>query len=246
MRIVKLAAMAALALAAATAAEAQVVYQTTRGLIWSGSDTLGLFGAADTDLTGFSYTLTFSEQYDPARTQNISNDGGGDNYSNEQDLLNLTRATMTINGHSVTFDSGAGLYGDTHIRRSIYGPDYMGGILSRVDATAYNFATDTPALVADGMYSAGLMFPTLTATAPLTYDVTSADIDAATAQYGFYGTGFFSYGIGVSDSLNLAAYHVEVGMVPEPASWAVMVVGFGLVGGAMRARRKGAVRFQGA
>ena len=31
--------------------------------------------------------------------------------------------------------------------------------------------------------------------------------------------------------------------VPEPASWAMMLAGFGLVGGAMRSRRKIAVRF---
>ena len=30
---------------------------------------------------------------------------------------------------------------------------------------------------------------------------------------------------------------------PEPASWAMMVGGFGLIGGAMRSRRKAAVRF---
>jgi hypothetical protein len=31
--------------------------------------------------------------------------------------------------------------------------------------------------------------------------------------------------------------------VPEPASWAMMLGGFGLVGGAMRSRRKAAIRF---
>lgn len=33
------------------------------------------------------------------------------------------------------------------------------------------------------------------------------------------------------------------GAVPEPASWAMMVGGFGLVGGAMRSRRKTAISF---
>jgi len=33
------------------------------------------------------------------------------------------------------------------------------------------------------------------------------------------------------------------GAVPEPASWALMLGGFGLVGGAMRSRRKAAVSF---
>lgn len=33
------------------------------------------------------------------------------------------------------------------------------------------------------------------------------------------------------------------GAVPEPASWAMMLAGFGLVGGAMRSRRRATVRF---
>ena len=38
--------------------------------------------------------------------------------------------------------------------------------------------------------------------------------------------------------------HVTAGgVVPEPASWALMLGGFGLVGGAMRSRRKAAVSF---
>ena len=44
---------------------------------------------------------------------------------------------------------------------------------------------------------------------------------------------------------NRAAYdniHVSTGAVPEPASWAMMVGGFGVVGSAMR-RRKTAIRF---
>jgi len=35
----------------------------------------------------------------------------------------------------------------------------------------------------------------------------------------------------------------ESGAVPEPASWALMLGGFGLVGGAMRSRRKASVSF---
>jgi hypothetical protein len=35
----------------------------------------------------------------------------------------------------------------------------------------------------------------------------------------------------------------QTGSVPEPASWALMLGGFGMVGGAMRSRRKAAVTF---
>lgn len=41
----------------------------------------------------------------------------------------------------------------------------------------------------------------------------------------------------------LTSSDVETGAVPEPASWALMVGGFGLVGGALRSRRRTAVTF---
>jgi len=41
----------------------------------------------------------------------------------------------------------------------------------------------------------------------------------------------------------LLAANGSSGAVPEPASWALMLVGFGAVGGAMRARRRAAVSF---
>lgn len=43
--------------------------------------------------------------------------------------------------------------------------------------------------------------------------------------------------------LNLWAFQTGTPSAPEPASWAMMVGGFGLVGGAMRVRRRTAVRF---
>ena len=43
--------------------------------------------------------------------------------------------------------------------------------------------------------------------------------------------------------LNLWAFKTGTPSVPEPASWAMMVGGFGVVGGALRARRKAAVSF---
>jgi len=50
---------------------------------------------------------------------------------------------------------------------------------------------------------------------------------------------------GTSDAAGplAAVFAVSTGSVPEPASWALMLGGFGLVGGAMRSRRKAAVTF---
>lgn len=49
----------------------------------------------------------------------------------------------------------------------------------------------------------------------------------------------------IVDAPGQSDFRVETypGALPEPSSWAAMVMGFGLIGGAMRARRKAAVSF---
>jgi len=62
-----------------------------------------------------------------------------------------------------------------------------------------------------------------------------------------FGIYFFQLGTdgGNGDQLRLVSLHLDGvnGAVPEPASWAMMLGGFGLVGGAMRSRRRAAVTF---
>ena len=52
-------------------------------------------------------------------------------------------------------------------------------------------------------------------------------------------------GTGSTDVFDSDAYtgQLESGAVPEPASWALMLGGFGLVGGAMRGRKRATVSF---
>jgi len=45
------------------------------------------------------------------------------------------------------------------------------------------------------------------------------------------------------DNSGRVTAHIATTAVPEPASWALMLGGFGMVGGALRSRRKLAVRF---
>ena len=54
-----------------------------------------------------------------------------------------------------------------------------------------------------------------------------------------YGPWYSPGGAGFGDQLFVRA----VADVPEPASWALMLIGFGAIGGAMRSRRKVAVSF---
>jgi hypothetical protein len=58
------------------------------------------------------------------------------------------------------------------------------------------------------------------------------------------GGGFELDNVTIGNAINLHGGHGDnsTGAVPEPASWAMMLTGFGLVGGTMRARRR-SVRF---
>jgi hypothetical protein len=50
-----------------------------------------------------------------------------------------------------------------------------------------------------------------------------------------------TYGVGVTDGTNVLDYVAGGVAVPEPASWALMVIGFGALGAAVRRRRQAAV-----
>ena len=70
----------------------------------------------------------------------------------------------------------------------------------------------------------------------ITYD---GDLSGADTAGAFYD------GNGGGASLQFTSTHLTIrpAAAPEPASWAMMLGGFGLVGGMMRRRRKGAVSF---
>jgi len=55
---------------------------------------------------------------------------------------------------------------------------------------------------------------------------------------GDMGNGIVTYGAGVTDGTNVLDYETVSGSVPEPASWALMLIGVAGVGGAMRASRR--------
>jgi hypothetical protein len=60
------------------------------------------------------------------------------------------------------------------------------------------------------------------------------------AGAGWQGGDDESWGL---DNFRVTATNATTGGVPEPATWAMMLVGFGAVGGALRSRRKATVRY---
>jgi len=69
----------------------------------------------------------------------------------------------------------------------------------------------------------------------------SAGPASFTMNFTYFNTNLASYGAIDSNTLDFRIRAAAA--APEPASWAMMLGGFGLVGGAMRSRRKTAVAF---
>ena len=73
-----------------------------------------------------------------------------------------------------------------------------------------------------------------------------ANTDWQTVTYRFNGAGTNTLtfrAAGISDSLGGYVDNIGLSAVPEPATWALMILGFGAIGGAMRRKTKASVRF---
>lgn len=98
------------------------------------------------------------------------------------------------------------------------------------DVRSYS-ASITPVTLAAGTYWFSLQNAVTANGNPIYWDVNNGPSSA------------FQSGVGAVGSESFTLYSNANGAVPEPASWALMLGGFGLVGGAMRSRRKAAVTF---
>lgn len=77
-----------------------------------------------------------------------------------------------------------------------------------------------------------------------TQDIQVRGLEAATDNFSVLdlGGGLFRVNyalVNTGDTVDEARLFVTSGAVPEPASWAMMIAGFGLVGGVMRHKRRG-------
>jgi hypothetical protein len=77
---------------------------------------------------------------------------------------------------------------------------------------------------------------------------TTYNIGFRAANSGSFRLIFGDYSAGSSDNQGALLDNVKLSIagVPEPATWAMMIMGFGLIGGAMRSRKATTVRFAAA
>jgi hypothetical protein len=216
-RIVKLAAAAVLGIAGAQAAEAAFVDITVQGVLDGGSiDVDGLFGDAGADLSGVSYAMTYRFNLLPGPAQ-------------------VTGVGLRV--RSDCCEAGAG-YNNLRIKK--YGLIFadQGSFFTEDadDGTPLPETGGLSALVARVSGSAGSVGTTVIAS---DHGFADFDFDAPflldlKSDGSLGGTSLFRMG---GDDLSMSVTSIaSTGAIPEPASWAMMVAGFGLAGAAMRRR----------
>lgn len=212
-------------LAGASPAAAAVKTATYSGTLQSGNDLTGVFGAANTNLAGVSYIATFTYDRNLGGSQSTNpglfdSSAGGIFYGTGSPMIS---ASITINSITKSFSAGFDDLALTsanpfqqvwHIaQRKVLGADWVQAKFNPLIA-AGSLDQDVAPNAATGTGSFQIYA-----------------YDSLTAATTAFATGVFA---------NQAIYSVgdaSVAMVPEPASWAMLIAGFGLTGAVMRRRR---------
>ena len=215
-------------------AAATTILITYTGTVKDGFDAVGLFGDPGT-LTNDSFTSVYTLTYPtPGAAETTSTPGmheiyGGTGYN--QPLTSPLSGQLTINGHTVSFDGK--ISGD----HSLFSPAYFTGnyngnfseIFDRVYSDSNTYLTNTVRSASGDNFISSLNFADT-----LNHTVTSSD-DA----YGYFqlpsdGEGFSAYAHFVNSAVSVQS----ISAVPEPATWGMMIFGFGIAGATLRARRR--------
>lgn len=234
------AAVAAGLLGSATPSFATTIVTTFSGTISrgvdgdGGRDVLGLFGAANADLFGAAFTVVYT--VDDAATAIVASSlqqttmAGGTYYG--PTTPSPITATLQINGHTYQYAApqvqyyayltleNAAVGVEDGVTYSIQGPLNGAGyvtsdVFTRVTSTTNDFMNSTDIHV------------------PLDRTVAAGDIPYGYAHIGAYGGSRDIFGLSITRVTVVP--HVDAAL-PEPATWATMIAGFALLGGAMRRR----------
>jgi len=197
---------------------------TYQGIVTAGSDNFGAFGELGS-LAGsaFTATLTFDTDF-IGRSTTIYQDrlDGGSEFS----LPTFLSTQLTIGGITQSFD---GPYRQTLVRSD----SLIGGFVSDVNVIAAPPSTPVGsnqfALFLNGDLGAK---PSLERNG--TWTATDSTGHFQLSQYDSTKAAY----VAASGKLYAQTATLSGGVVPEPATWAVMILGFGAVGTAIRRRRE--------
>lgn len=220
---------------AATPAQAAEFLITYTGTVTEGVDLTGAFGAPG-DLTGKAFTAIY--KLNTGLLSVVSDDGstaqifGGTEYQNPPFPVSPLSATLTIDGitHAIS-----GIYSGKAFQSN--GPsDQISHFAS------HNVGTELHGerLAIENFIWSGVnnIVDTHDYTTPLNYTLQPGDFGGGGFILHHRDNGnFVRYAIGDFRTETVIIAAVTTDAVPEPATWAMMIVGFGLVGGAMRRKR---------
>jgi hypothetical protein len=247
--------LAAAALGMAGSASAGTFLITYKGTVFNSRVDAGdIFGGSGTSLNGKAFTAVYTLT-DPKAGGEVFNNGTRA-IASGFGVGNPVTGALTINGATRTFGVG------TTFRYVGYA-EQRNNFAGVVDSVGHSASVNEPILdsrnVVIGTRSAGLRLDITSYvnnivnstdyTAPLNYSVQSNDFVFGNFSFAErYLAGNESRELG-EGSLNIASVTIApfvappTGGVPEPASWALMLGGFALTGGALRgSRRRGFVK----
>ena len=218
----------AASLLVAPAAQAATYLITFTGTA-SAYDNVGLFGTAKKSYTNVAFTTVYTLSYPNPGTLTLD-DADERNYVGYF-ANNAMTATLTINGITKSIQS---------LQTNVYYTN--NNALNNYDALEYRVSSDD---YVNGVYYDDVMWnnlfdPTklmLSSTEFLgSFDYTVNNPVTGSGSFRFQNSrdGYQAYGEFLTKTISIRTVEQAV---PEPASWAIMIGGLGLVGASMRRRR---------
>lgn len=212
---------------------------TYTGTVSSGVDSTGVFGTKWTNLAGNSFTVVYtltspqpgSETYSSGPTAYAR--GGS-----SSGTISPVSATITIKGITQTIDGSS--FGQAY-QFNDASDDSVSHVAQQYSLNETSYVNNTISSSVNNIVNS------TDYTAALNYLGQADDYRSGSFQIERYyvaGNGDYvftglAYGNLISNSVTIAA----VDAAPEPATWAMMIAGFGAVGGSLRRRsRMGAVQ----
>jgi len=234
------AAVTAAAMMIAAPVQAATYIITYTGHVSSGYDRTGVFGTPDRDLSGSAYTskyfLTFPTlgAYYSSAVPAVLTYGGS-----QVGLPSPLTGSLTING--VTKSIAGNYFSKTYQTNGLPNPQYGYDVLySDVEDYFYNGNYIIQYMVYNEIYSLNNdIISNADFTKKFSYNFQPGDSSLGGFMFANWTNSpnlinEYANGILNPDSYTISA----VGAVPEPATWALMIVGFGAIGSAMRRRQR--------
>jgi len=214
-------------------ASAAIVTVTYTGIVTSGSDQLDHFHyATPGNLTGASYAAQYVFDTSLGNTfsspnQNYANGGNHPVYATASPNLS---ATVTVNGYSLALPVGNWIGAISATNNGVTSQQYHYAYF--YDNSAFISTNNT---LENSITNNGAAL-TASITTPFSYTVVPGDI--ANGNFWFYGVTQANLGTLGTVALTSLTVTVEgVSAVPEPSTWAMMILGFAGIG-FMAYRRK--------